>query len=184
VTLHGSSRRVLHPHGGWNVPTSRLFGRRPSNTGQRDWASRGGRHGMAYSSLSTTPVSVPLSTPPSLRLQVRKEADKAKEKIQIFLADWKDNSAVSSETSYTAITGSLRPRRLMHAPMTPVFSIPWVSCPFHGRRRDVGRGTPCCRFLSLGSLPILTTHLSPCGGYAAGGDESFASHRDVRRGHG
>ena len=38
--------------------------------------------------------------------QVRAKADKAKEKIQIFLADWKDNSAVSSETSYVAITGA------------------------------------------------------------------------------
>jgi len=39
---------------------------------------------------------------------VRAKADKAKEKIQIFLADWKDNSAVSSETSYVAITEALR----------------------------------------------------------------------------
>jgi hypothetical protein len=38
--------------------------------------------------------------------QVRAKADKAKEKIQVFLADWKNNSAVSSETSYVAITGT------------------------------------------------------------------------------
>jgi len=39
---------------------------------------------------------------------VRAKADKAKEKIQVFLRDWKGRPEVSSDASYVAISGAAK----------------------------------------------------------------------------
>jgi len=63
---------------------------------------------LAEDLIETLSSSLELEASGAKELKVRAKADKAKEKIQVFLRDWKGRPEVSSDASYVAISDALR----------------------------------------------------------------------------